>query len=445
MGGLPRRATFISEELKDGVPALILDSGNLFSDKPLSRAAISPTLKKADLILKSMELMGYQAVAVGELDLYLGIDNLVKMTEWTPIRFLSANTKDPTGKPVFKPSAIFRVGDTRVGVFGLTSRLVDVRLMEDRAPGIWIDDPVKTAAALVPELRKRCDIVLALTHLGYNKDRELAQAVEGIDLIVGGRSKTWLKNPAVSGKTLITSGYFQGRAMGTLTLHLDGPPEKWVSGNRIDFLEKQIKAEREQGPSSMQTGQTAQFRRELEQAENGTRYDGDMITLMPSLADDETIAAMIRQYRKTLREEAGKTPGTEDQSALVRFTGFDPCIDCHMGRYNFWKETPHARAIESLKPKGADADPDCLPCHVTGYLRPTGFSPSAPREDLHGVQCEACHGTGSLHSGSPEIYNLVRAPKVTICLSCHTPDQDDDFDYVRDRALVCGEAVIGDR
>lgn len=445
MGGLPRRATFISDELKDKIPTIILDSGNLFSDKPLSQAAIAPALKKGKLILRSMERMGYQAAAVGELDLYLGIDNLVQMMDWTPIRFLSANIKESSGKPVFKPSVIIRVGNTRVGVFGLTSREIDVRLMEERAPGVWIDDPVKTAAALVPDLRKRCDIVLALTHLGYKKDRELAQAVEGIDVIVGGRTKTWLKNPAVSGGTLITSGYFQGRAMGTLTLHLDGPPVKWVSGNRIDFLEKQISMEQEQGPSSKETGQAAQYHRELEQAAAGTRYDGDMVALMPSIPDDKKISSMIREYRKSLREDAGKSSATEDQTAMVRYTGFDPCIDCHMGRYNFWKNTPHAGAIESLKPKDAESDPDCLPCHVTGYLRPEGYSPASPRGDLLGVQCEACHGTGSLHTGSPEIYNLIKSPKVTICLSCHTPDQDDDFDYVRDRGLVCGEAVLSNQ
>jgi len=441
MGGLPRRAAFISKEMEDGVPTLILDSGNLFSDKPLSQAAIAPAMKKARLILQSMELMEYQAAAVGELDLYLGMDNLERLMEWTPIRLLSANIKDSSGKPVFKPSAIFRIGDTRVGVLGLTSRQVDEKLMEERVPGLWIDDPVKTAAGLVPDLRKKCDIVLALTHIGYTRDRELAQAVEGIDVIVGGKSKTWLKNPAVSGSTLITSGYFQGRAIGKLTLDLDGQPKKWVSGNRIDFLEKQISIEKEQGPSSMKEGQAAQYHRELEEARIGTRYDGDMVTLMPSYPDDVQIASMIRDYRRTLKEDAGKLAGKEDQSERVRYTGFDPCVDCHIGRYNFWKETPHARAIETLKPRDAESDPDCLPCHVTGYLRPTGFSPAVPREDLHGVQCEACHGTGSLHAGSPEIYNLIKAPKASVCLSCHTPDQDDDFDYMRDRGLVCGESL----
>jgi len=445
VGGLPRRATFIHQEEREGIPILVLDSGNIFAEKPLSNAALEPALKKAELILRAMEMMDYRAAAVGELDLYLGEKNLKRLAASTSIRFLSANIKNSAGKPVFDPWAVFDVGGTKIGVLGLTSRQVNVDLMERRVPGIWVDDPIRIASRIVPELERKSDLVIALTNIGFPKDRELAKAVKGIDVIVGGKSRTWIKNPREESGTLITSGYFQGRAVGKLLLHLAGPDRSgrgWASGPRIDFLRKRISSEKDRGPASPGSGQAGGFRKELTKLDKMTRYDGDMVSLASSFMDDPKIATMIRDYRRGLKETAGKAnPGGDVTDTEIRYTGSDSCLDCHRGRYAFWKGTPHSTAIQSLAPKDAEADPDCIPCHVTGYLRPTGYAPARPRKDLLGVQCEACHGMGSLHVSSPGLYHMVKIPKASVCRTCHTGARDDDFNYIRDRGLVCSEEL----
>ena len=441
MGGLPRRARFIQEEKEEAIPVLLLDSGNVFTGKPISEAAIDPTVRKAELILRAMEKMGYRAVAVGEYDLYLGEENIRRLAGSTGIRFLSANVLKGKGKPVFDPFVIVDIGTTRVGVFGLTSRAIDHRLMEERLPGVWVEDPMAAAERLVPELSGKCDLVIALTHIGHPRDRELAQRVEGIDVIVGGRTRTWLKNPAQVGETLIVSGYFQGRAMGRLRLHIEGPVTGWASAQMIQYTRGRIAGEETAAdPSAGPSGTLDRLRAELEELESKTRYDGDMISLVPSFADDPEIAGMIADYRRQLREEAGKEPGINEEDDLpVRYVGYLPCLNCHLKRGRFWEETAHAAAIETLQDRGAEADPDCLPCHVTGYFRPGGYTLAAPREELLDVQCESCHGSGSLHASSPELYRMIRIPPASACLTCHTPEQDDDFDYARDRVLVCAE------
>ncbi|UCF30287.1 MAG: hypothetical protein JSV26_09490 [bacterium] len=436
MGGLPRRATFIQREIADGIPTLILDSGNLFSETPPTEAGLTQTMRKARLVLRAMERMGYQAAAIGEFDLYLGRDNLAELVQSTDIHFLSANIRKADGSPAFTPSVIIAAGGTRVGIFGLTSREVDISLMEKRAPGLWVDDPLKAASEIVPDLRKRCDLVIALTHIGYRQDRLLAEVGGGVDVIIGGRSKTWLKSPQEVGATLVTSGYFQGRAVGSLLLDLGPGHDGWAIGRRIDYLKRQIEGRRLQRGG----GGDEELERELEELLSKTRYEGDMISLTSSFPDDPEIAGMIREYRLSLKEEAvGKVYEEVTDAGRDRYIGTDTCIDCHRGRVEFWKGTDHATAIESLRPLEADADPDCLPCHVTGYLQPTGYSPALPREDLLGVQCEACHGMASLHASSPKLYRLIRTPKATMCRTCHTPEQDDDFDFLRDRGLVCSE------
>jgi hypothetical protein len=176
-------------------------------------------------------------------------------------------------------------------------------------------------------------------------------------------------------------------------------------------------------------------------ADEMTPYQTDMVNLDPSFPDDPQVAGMIRDYRKGLLKSSVSSPGlTTPNKEQVRYTGPEACAGCHESRYRFWLATDHSRAFDSLAPKDAGADPDCIGCHVTGYMRRTGYWPKAPREDLRGVQCEACHGVGSLHVGSPDLYSLLHLPAAPQCMDCHTEEQDGDFDYFRDRKLVCQEA-----
>ena len=145
MGGLPRRATFIDQEKHWNQGILILDSGNLAADKPLDEQALEPAGSKAELILKAMDYMGYGATAVGEMDLYLGIDRLEKLSTMTKVRFLSANLTDSQGKNLFEPYRIFRIKGIRVGVIGLTATPSNISLFSRRMHGAVVQDPIPAA------------------------------------------------------------------------------------------------------------------------------------------------------------------------------------------------------------------------------------------------------------------------------------------------------------
>ena len=92
------------------------------------------------------------------------------------------------------------------------------------------------------------------------------------------------------------------------------------------------------------------------------------------------------------------------------YVGAKKCKSCHIKQYKSWEQTHMAQSFEVLKPgirpeekkkAGLDpaadysTDPECLPCHTTGYGRPGGFESLEATPALVGVQCEACHGPGS--------------------------------------------------
>jgi len=440
MGGLPRRATFITQEKAEGIDTLILDSGNLVADKPLAEPSLEPAKAKARLILKAMDRTGYAAAAIGEMDLYLGLDLLRSLSDMTKVSFLSANLTDQKGKTLFEPHRLLEVGGITVGVIGLTAPPTDKRMFSQRMAGAMVKDPLPAARETVNRIRGKCDLIVILSNIGYSKDLELAETVPGIDVVISGGTRRFMKKPVIKEKTLITSGFYEGRAIGRLLIHLDGYIRGWISRKELDYLEKQIQAAETKMATSEGKGKLDSLLEKRESADELTIYEPDMVNLDPSIPDDPKVAGMISDYRKELLQSSVSSPGPAAASEeKVRYMGPEACAGCHESRYRFWLTTDHSRAFDSLAPKDAGADPDCIGCHVTGYMRRTGYWPKAPREDLRGVQCEACHGVGSLHVGSPENYSLVHLPSAPQCMDCHTENQDDDFNYLRDKGKICAE------
>ncbi|HBM97309.1 TPA: hypothetical protein DD394_07460, partial [bacterium UBP9_UBA11836] len=71
------------------------------------------------------------------------------------------------------------------------------------------------------------DLVVVLSHIGYENDLKLANKVPGIDLIVGGHSHTVLPEGQMVGKTLVTQAGFAAKYLGEIKLNLEGQPGHW--------------------------------------------------------------------------------------------------------------------------------------------------------------------------------------------------------------------------
>jgi hypothetical protein len=390
-------------------------------------------------MVELMSKLGYEAAAVGEMDLYLGLENLRALDNTSSFAFLSANLTDREGALHFDSHLIIRKGELTIGVVGLTAPPSNQSLFAERMGESRVDDPLKAAADTVSRIRDRCNLIVVLSSLGYNRDRDLAKAVSGIDIIIGGKSRRFMKKPVIEEGTIVTTGYFQGRAVGKITVSLKERHLGWISREELTFIQRQIDTARERVRSPGDEERLARLLENQEKARTLTLYDADMVSLVPEILDDPEVAAKIREYRQSLK--LGQSTGTAKArvEAPVRYIGADQCRKCHVGRYRFWSRTPHWAALRTLSVKDAEADPDCLPCHVTGYERLTGYWPKVPRKDLEGVQCESCHGIGSLHARSPELYSLLHLPSAPQCMDCHTEERDDDFNYLRDRKAVCAE------
>ncbi len=110
---------------KESGRVILLDSGDLLKSPgslPNAPAAKEMLERRIDLILRSYNLMGYDAFTPGEIDLTLGVQFLLDLRKKARFPFLLANfIKKESKQPVFQPYLIKETGSMKVGIFGLIS------------------------------------------------------------------------------------------------------------------------------------------------------------------------------------------------------------------------------------------------------------------------------------------------------------------------------------
>ena len=209
---------------------LLLDTGDAL------KAAGSPASKAmGEEIVAGMNLMGYDAMAIGPAELGLAPAILQQRLDEAEFPMLSANAIWSSDQvPVGVPYTILQIDSHRFGLIGLT-RLPDRELAD-----FEVLDPQDQLARLVPEVGEQADTVVLLTNLSYRSALELAEVVPGIDLVVAalpGQLPDHAVRAPQTGALVVTAEQplprHSGRRVGKLTVVVDSDGalsgEVWVS------------------------------------------------------------------------------------------------------------------------------------------------------------------------------------------------------------------------
>lgn len=236
LGGVARRATLIRRIRTRYPNVLLLDSGDIFQGTPYFN------FFKGEVEFKAMSAMGYDVATLGNHDFDNGVSGLADMMPWATFGFVSANyvVSGSPLEPWVQPWTIKELGGVRVGIFGLGIAF-DGLVLPQMHEGVRYVDPFTAARRCVSQLRGRgCSLVVCLSHLGYRyrdsrpSDTLLAQEVEGIDLILGGHTHTFLDEPDVhvhaSGRrTLVHQVGWGGIRLGRVDVLFSPDPRGAVS------------------------------------------------------------------------------------------------------------------------------------------------------------------------------------------------------------------------
>lgn len=225
-GGMARRRVAIQTARADtDYYWMVLDAGDVFQGTPISN------LLTGFLDIECMNQMGYDAMCLGNHEFDFGYDLIRGRMPDANFPMLCCNVIDKErGVPVAEPYHIFRRGNYRVGVIGITTETLLGETNPRVADYVDVYDPVPIVKSLARYLRSiGVDIVIAVGHQGYGRDIEMAKEIPELDVIVGGHTHTKLDEPTRVGDVLVTQSWEWGKQIGVMkvTFERDSADERF--------------------------------------------------------------------------------------------------------------------------------------------------------------------------------------------------------------------------
>ncbi len=460
MGGLSKKSSLL-KGLATSADILKLDAGTLFFDEKLTGQPrrLPQAIITASAMVDAYNLMGYDAIAIGRQDLSAGLHALQTLATRASFPFLSANLVDTNGSLLFTPFTLIERAGIRIALIGLTG--------QTNLPGAY-SDTVKISPwqhvlpQIVAKISTKSDLVVILSNLSALENREIAEQMADVHLIFqSGVSKQNMR-PQLINNTLISQAGHDGRYQGQLTVHWTAS-QKWQQGetsrltlqkeyDRLGWMINRVR--KKGGPQVVYKDNGANLNaflkkraryHELEAEIKKMAQDEKMNTpdpatysnhfhpLLPSVKDDAAIIRLLKESRQRANKMRRQVAETK---RLNGYIGSSACRSCHDPMYLAWSQTAHATSYKTLQDRDQNNNLNCVYCHVTGLDDSTAYLAPSMAGNLRAVGCEACHGPGKEHAANPNLAPPSMTPHPALCINCHTPQRDDNFNYMLDKAKI---------
>ena len=292
-GGVARVKTMIDQlrsEMADE-NVIVLDAGDQY------QGSLMYTTYKGDVEIEFMNAIGFDAMAVGNHEFDDGDEGLAKLTDGVEFPIVSGNI-DVSQSNILADKVdnhtVLDVNGTKVGIVSVLA--TDTVETSSPSDAVIFTDEIESLQADVAALTEEgVDIIIALTHVGVTKDMEIAEAVEGIDVIVGGHSHTKFSNtedgamayPTMVGDVPVVSAYAYSKYVGNLKVTFDDDG-------------------------------------------NVTAAEGDTILLDASVAEDEAVVARVAELAGPIEEMKTRIVA-ESADTIVGDRDVCRVMECSMG------------------------------------------------------------------------------------------------------------------
>ena len=190
-GGAARQATVVQQIRAEGGNNLLLDAGDRFT------GTLFHVQHRGQDSVQIMNAIGYDAIVLGNHEFNEGSEKLAEFVQSLDLPTVSANidfSADPYLAGVVAPSVVLDVGGESIGIIGLTTPETVVLNLPSKDL-VFHDNLAEITQEQVDSLSAQgINKIIVLSHLGYAPDLEVAQAVSGVDIVVGGHTNTFLSN-----------------------------------------------------------------------------------------------------------------------------------------------------------------------------------------------------------------------------------------------------------
>ena len=225
LDNMPKLATLVKQERAKDPQALLLSAGDNRTGNPYSD--MNPHTGWP--VVAIMNRIGFNLSTLGNHSFDTGKDDMRYLVDNAEFRVVCANAEaDDKDRILIQPYRIFERKGVTIGVLGLveTGKSGHPSALPENVKDFTFKDPFKVAQEY-KWLRERCDVLILLTHLGFEDDVELAKQCPWVDAIVGGHSHTKVDGAHMEGNVMITQA--QNKAAYLTRITLDVQDGKVVS------------------------------------------------------------------------------------------------------------------------------------------------------------------------------------------------------------------------
>lgn len=268
VGGIIPLAWHLQKQREDCAADILLDAGDFMTGNPVCQFA--PNGIPGEAIAQMMNLLEYDCGTIGNHEFDIGFEQLQRLVPLFNYPLIAADIVDEDARPVFRqePLVIER-GGLKIGIMGVSCDDMGGVVASSRLGSFKMIDQAWVLQRQAARLDPKVDLLIAITHNGFDGDVELAQVLAGtgVDIIVGGHSHSRIKSPHVEEGILIVQA-----------------GSKWTNLGRLDL-----------------------------QVEDGSivSYKGRLITLWADGAEaGPELTRLVGDFEKQVAEEFGRTIGT---------------------------------------------------------------------------------------------------------------------------------------
>jgi len=464
-GGFDRLIPYLKAQRKRYPGSELLHAGPMFYEDASVDAKKKAQRERqvevaADLIAKT----GVAVAGATAVDEVASGGKLVDLAARAKIQITAANLElGPDGRSGSVPRYVLReVGGIRVGIFALASAV--------EGGVVKVSDPDAAAQSVIASLTGESDVVVLLSGLGLRETKRLVRRVEGIHFALAGgmgEHPAWSDEAELVGGTRVMQFHREGRYLGRLTVRLTGDGARElvdasaVSDGELALLDERIarlesavaEASRSKDPASSEVKSLSHH---LASVKDERRRLGGKLVVVPTdrssfsftqtplnwdLPQEPSVVELMKVFDEELARinvaNAGTLPAPKPGQAV--YVGTEACFECHEETREFWRTNEHAGAWATLEKLGKTFDAECVSCHVTGYGE-AGGALVGQTKGRENVQCESCHGPGSLHAEEGDVDKLVTKAVQSTCVGCHNEHHSPTFAFgtYRERLLVPG-------
>lgn len=291
-GGIARVKTAIDNARKALTDAkanvLVLDAGDQF------QGSLFYTTYKSQAVAEFMNGIGFDAMAVGNHEFDDGPEELAKFLDQVKFPVISGNTVAGADTPIanrIKGYVVKEIGGEKVAVVSVLA--TDTGETSSPGKGVFFEDEITYLKSVIPTIEAEgVNKIILLSHVGYKRDQEIAAAVDGIDVIVGGHSHTLLsstddkaagpyptlvKNPA-GVEVPIVQAYAYSKYLGELKVVFDDAGKVKVASGAPLLLDAAVKPHTGFAARVKELGAPIEELKKKEVAETADTIDGSRET-----------------------------------------------------------------------------------------------------------------------------------------------------------------------